>query len=95
MITSHTADQNWPLWPLLPLYPYGQRQTLCREILPSQLWVFEQLQGVLYVAVPIRMTVVRLQRGGLLVYAPIAPTRECRRQLQALENRYGAVQHIV
>jgi hypothetical protein len=45
------ADQRWGFWPLLPLYPYGHRRTLVRELIPEQLWSFEQLQGVFYVAV--------------------------------------------
>lgn len=88
-------DWRWPAWPLLPLYPYGRRRTLRREVIPETIWVFEQLQGVLYVTVPIRMTVVRLAAGGLLVYAPIAPTRECLRLLQELIDRYGVVKAIV
>ena len=88
------SDQSWPWWPLLPLYPYGRRSTLVRELIPDQLWSFEQLQGVFYVAVPIRMTVVRV-RGGLMLYAPVAPTGEVRRALLDLEQRYGPVQSIV
>ena len=88
------SDQSWPWWPLLPLYPYGRRPTLVRELIPGQLWSFEQLQGVFYVAVPIRMTVVRV-RGGLMLYAPVAPTAEVRRALLDLEQRYGPVQSIV
>ena len=40
------SDQSWPWWPLLPLYPYGQRATHVEELLPGQVWSFEQLQGV-------------------------------------------------
>ena len=87
-------EQFWPWWPLLPLYPYGRRRTLVRELIPEQLWSFEQLQGVFYVAVPIRMTVARV-RGGLLLYAPVAPTAEVRRALLDLEQRYGPVRSIV
>ncbi|MBU6353835.1 MAG: DUF4336 domain-containing protein [Cyanobacteria bacterium REEB498] len=87
-------DQFWPWWPLLPLYPYGRRRTLVRELIPGQLWSFEQLQGVFYVAVPIRMTVVRVW-GGLLLYAPVAPTAEVRRGLGDLEARFGPVRSIV
>ncbi|MDP4708181.1 MAG: DUF4336 domain-containing protein, partial [Cyanobium sp. MAG_237] len=87
-------DQFWPWWPLLPLYPYGRRRTLVRELIPGQVWSFEQLQGVFYVAVPIRMTVVRL-RGGLLLYAPVPPTGEVRAALTELEHRYGPVCTIV
>ena len=87
-------DQLWPWWPLLPLYPYGRRRSLVRELIPGQVWSVEQLQGVFYVAVPIRMTVVRL-RQGLLLYAPVAPTAEVRRALAELSERYGPVRTIV
>ncbi len=91
---SSPRDQFWPWWPLLPLYPYGRRRSLVRELIPGQVWSVEQLQGVFYVAVPIRMTVVRLRRG-LLLYAPVAPTTEVRRALQELSERYGPVCTIV
>ncbi|MFN3362028.1 MAG: DUF4336 domain-containing protein [Pseudanabaenaceae cyanobacterium] len=85
----------WGYWFLLPLYPYSQRPTLCREIVPQRIWVFEQLQGILYAVVPLRMTVVALEEGGLLVYAPVAPTQECLALLQKLIDRYGDIRHIV
>ena len=88
------ADQRWPWWPLLPLYPYGRRRTLVRELIPDQLWSFEQLQGIFYVAVPIRMTVARV-RGGLMLYAPVAPTAELLGYLRDLEQRHGPVRSIV
>ena len=88
------SDQSWPWWPLLPLYPYGRRRTLVRELIPGQLWSFEQLQGVFYVAVPIRMTVARVP-GGLMLYAPVAPTAEVRHALRDLEQRFGPVLSIV
>ena len=91
---SSPRDQSWPWWPLLPLYPYGRRRSLVRELIPGQVWSVEQLQGVFYVAVPIRMTVVRL-RQGLLLYAPVAPTAEVRRALLELSERYGPVRTIV
>ena len=88
------VDQHWPWWPLLPLYPYGRRPTLVRELVPGQVWSFEQLQGIFYVAVPIRMTVLRL-REGLLLYGPVAPTRELLAQLRQLETTHGPVTTIV
>ena len=91
---SRPADQRWPWWPLLPLYPYGRRRTLVRELIPGQIWSFEQLQGIFYVAVPIRMTVARV-RGGLMLYAPVAPTTELLQQLRDLETRFGPVRTIV
>jgi hypothetical protein len=74
---SQSSDWNWPFWFVLPLYPYSKRQTIRREIVKETIWSFEQSQGILYAVVPIRMTIVKLHRGGLLVYAPIAPTKEC------------------
>jgi hypothetical protein len=65
-----------------------------RELLPGQLWSLEQLIGTWYVAVPIRMTVVRLQQG-LLLYAPVAPTAEVLAALKELEARHGPVRTIV
>jgi hypothetical protein len=92
-VTASAAAQRWPWWPLLPLYPYGRRRTLVRELIPGRIWSFEQLQGVWYVAVPIRMTVVRL-RHGLLLHAP-APTPELLAQLRELERAHGPVRTIV
>ena len=93
-MSAAAENQRWPWWPLLPLYPYGRRRTLVRELIPGQLWSFEQLQGVLYVAVPIRMTVLRL-RQGLLLYAPVPPTLELLEALAALVERFGPVLSIV
>ena len=89
-----SGRQHWPWWPLLPLYPYGRRRTLLRELVAGQVWSFEQLQGVWYVAVPIRMTVLRL-RDGLLLHAPVAPTAELLEELRQLERRHGPVRSIV
>ncbi|WP_216902719.1 DUF4336 domain-containing protein [Synechococcus sp. CCY 9618] len=93
-MTATAAEQRWPWWPLLPLYPYGRRRTLVRELIAERLWSFEQLQGVWYVAVPIRMTVLRV-REGLLLYAPVAPTAEVLAQLHQLEEHHGPVCTIV
>ncbi|MDR9402288.1 MAG: DUF4336 domain-containing protein [Halothece sp. Uz-M2-17] len=88
-------DFRWQYWPLLPIYPYGKRRTLRREVLKNTIWTFEQVQGIFYVVVPIRMTVVRLETGGLLVYAPVAPTPECIHLMRELEAEHGVVKHIV
>lgn len=89
------GDRAWPFWPAVPLYPYGDRRTRRQEIVPGTLWTFEQLQGILYVIVPTRMTVVRLESGGLLVYAPVAPTPECVRLMQDLVAAHGEVKYII
>nr|YP_009531074.1 hypothetical protein PMNZ_848 [Paulinella micropora]AXY63763.1 hypothetical protein PMNZ_848 [Paulinella micropora] len=94
MSTLLEKKQNWRWWFLLPLYPYERRRTLVRELIPNQVWSFEQLQGLLYVAVPIRMTVIRLSKG-LMLYCPIAPTIEVVEALAILEKQYGPVITLV
>lgn len=93
----YSDDRNfaWPFWFTVPLYPYGKRQTLRREVLKDTIWTFDQIQGILYVTVPIRMTVVRLEAGGLLVYAPVAPTPECLALVKELVEKYGDVKYII
>ena len=59
------------------------------------MWAFDQLIGIYYVHVPIRMTVVRMESGGLFVYAPVAPTLECLDLLQPLIDAHGPVRYIV
>ncbi|VXD14207.1 conserved hypothetical protein [Planktothrix serta PCC 8927] len=86
---------SWPFWPVVPIYPYGQRRTLRTEVVPNTIWTFEQVQGILYVVVPIRMTVVKLDQGGLLVYAPVAPTAECLRLMRELIAEYGDIKYII
>lgn len=88
-------DDFWAFWPLVPIYPYSQRQTIRREIVPDMIWTFEQLQGIFYVVVPIRMTIIKLRFGGLLIYAPVAPTKECIRLVNELIERHGEVKYII
>ena len=88
------ADQRWGFWPLLPLYPYGRRRTVFRELIPGQLWSLEQLQGVYYVAVPVRLTVAKVP-GGLMLVNPLPPTGEVRQAIAGLEQQHGPVRTIV
>lgn len=95
---EHLASRKdifWSLWPLVPIYPYGQRQTIRREIVKDAVWTFEQIQGIFYVVVPIRMTIIKLEAGGLLVYAPVAPTRECLRLVKELVAQHGEIKYII
>lgn len=89
------GDFSWSFWPLVPLYPYNRRRTLRTEVVKDTIWLFDQLQGMLYTVVPIRMTVVKLQAGGLLIYAPIAPTPECIRLVNELVAVHGDVKYII
>ena len=88
------ADQRWPWWPLLPLYPYGRRRTVFSELIPGQVWSLEQLQGVYYVAVPVRLTVAKVP-GGLMLVNPLPPTGELRQAIAGLEQQHGPVRTIV
>ena len=88
-------DFSWPFWLILPLYPYGKRRTIRKEVVKDTIWTFDQMQGIFYVVVPIRMTVVKLDQGGLLVYAPVAPTPECVRLVQELVAEHGDVKYII
>lgn len=92
--TSSPKDQAWAWWPLLPLYPYGRRCTLVREIIANRIWTLEQMHGIWYVAVPIRMTVLKVGEE-LMLYSPIPPTQEVVRVLRQLEKQQGPIRTIV
>lgn len=92
---DNPRDWLWPFWLALPVYPYSRRRTLCREVVKDKIWTFDQLHGILYTIVPIRMTVIKLDTGGLLVYAPVAPTVECVRLVNNLVAKHGAVKYII
>ncbi|MDF5733969.1 MAG: DUF4336 domain-containing protein, partial [Rhizonema sp. PD38] len=91
----HPKDFSWSFWFTLPLYPFDKRRTIRKEVLKDTIWTFDQLQGIFYVVVPIRMTVVKLDEGGLLIYTPVAPTRECIRLLNELVEEHGEVKYII
>uniref|UniRef100_A0A0G4HQZ9 DUF4336 domain-containing protein n=1 Tax=Chromera velia CCMP2878 TaxID=1169474 RepID=A0A0G4HQZ9_9ALVE len=69
-----------PIWS-----PYVKRPTVRREV-ERDVWIFEQTLGILNVTEITRMTAIRLQEGGLFIYAPIAPTVECLELLQELSE---------
>ena len=70
-------------------------RTIRTEVVPDTIWTFEQVQGIFYVIVPIRMTVIKLDGGGLLVYAPVAPTAECIQLVNELVAIHGDVKYII
>lgn len=92
---NRSRDFLWSFWFLVPIYPYNRRRTICHEAIKDTIWTFDQLQGIFYVVVPIRMTVVKLEDGGLLVYAPVAPTPECIRGVNELVAEHGEVKYII
>ena len=86
--------KKWNWWPLFPLYPYGYKKTICKEIVSGEVWSIEQIQGLYYVAVPIRMTVMRV-KNGLMLINPLPPTKELINKLHELISRYGDIKTIV
>ncbi len=90
-----SQKHRWWFWATVPIYPYSKRYTIRREVLKDTIWTFDQLQGIFYVVVPIRMTVVKLESGGLLVYAPVSPTEQCLDLVRELEEDYGGVKYII
>jgi len=92
---NNRQDWAWKFWQVVPIYPYGQRRTLRKEVVKDAIWTFDQIQGIFYVVVPIRMTVVKLETGGLLVYAPVASTPECIRLVNELVVEHGDVKYII
>ena len=89
---------EWPLYLALPIsggLATSRRKTIRRELVPGRVWAFDQAIGIFYVSVPIRMTVVAMETGGLFVYAPVAPTEECLGLLRPLIREHGPVRFIV
>ena len=89
---------EWPLNLALPVwggFAKSRRKTIRQELVPGKVWAFDQAIGIYYVAVPIRMTVVAMDTGGLFVYAPVTPTQECLDLLRPLIAEHGPVRYIV
>ena len=95
--TSKAAHpERWyPYWWALPLAPYGSKTTTFQEVVPDEVWCFDQLQGLLDVLVNVRMTVIALEGGGLWVHNPVAPTKELMDMLAPIVDKHGPVKHIV
>jgi hypothetical protein len=88
------TDYRW--WGILPVGPYKTKKTIRETIVPNQIWTFDQKFGVLNVQVPLRMTVVKLNScESLLVYNPIAATRECLELVHEIVEAHGPIRHIV
>ena len=135
-VSAMTADANYPLWPALPVAPYSKKRTLLQTIIKDEIWIMDQLIGIYYVHVPIRMTIVTNgdyyyvnenyddngiivnskdikdinsnndneimkqlknnkqkvnKKKGLLIYAPIAPTKECLNLLRTILIQQNAI----
>lgn len=96
----NSKSTYWPLgkvaFSLLPLAGTSTRRaTVEAEILDDTIWTHDQIQGIVNVNVPVRQTVIKLKGGGLWVHNPVAPTPQLLQMMKSLEERYGAVRHIV
>ena len=87
-------DKIWQWWPLFPLYPYGSKKTIVKELIPNEIWSLEQIQGIYYVAVPVRMTVIKVS-DGLMLINPLPPTLELLNHLNKLVLLHGPIKTIV
>jgi len=91
---EESSNKKWNWWPLFPLYPYGNKKTILRELIPNQIWSLEQIQGLYYVAVPIRMTVIKID-DGLMLINPLPPTGELVNELEKIISIHGKVKTII
>eukprot|EP00984_Skeletonema_dohrnii_P024705 scaffold13838_cov104-Skeletonema_dohrnii-CCMP3373.AAC.3 len=99
-IPPQSRYTSWPLgkvaFSLLPLAgSYTRRATVMEEVVPNTIWTMDQIQGVVNVNVPVRMTVIKLSGGGLWILNPLAPTPQLIQQIRALEAQHGPVRHVV
>lgn len=99
----NTRATTWPLgkvaFSLLPLAgSYSRRATTMETPVEGRIWTFDQVQGVVNVNVPVRMTVIKLSEasgGGLWILNPLAPTPQLISEVRRLESLHGPVRHIV
>ena len=92
---SETDLQDGRWW-VFPLAPYQRKKTVRTEAIPGQVWTFDQIIGALYVHVPLRMTIVKLSKGGgLLAFCPVNPTPEALKLVRELEAEHGPLKYIV
>ncbi|KAK3244851.1 hypothetical protein CYMTET_45556 [Cymbomonas tetramitiformis] len=89
------AARRYSKWWGLPLAPFENKATTRTELVEGSVWGFEQLFGILDVLVNARMTVVKLEGGGLWVHNTLAPTEELKRLLGELEAAHGPVKYLV
>mmetsp|Transcript_46348 Transcript_46348/g.110345 ORF Transcript_46348/g.110345 Transcript_46348/m.110345 type:complete len:480 (-) Transcript_46348:24-1463(-) len=66
-----------------PLGPFTERRTVRKQV-GDGMWTFEQVQCLANISINVRMTVIKLECGGLWVHNPIAPTEECINMIKEL-----------
>uniref|UniRef100_A0A7S4DZV4 DUF4336 domain-containing protein n=1 Tax=Lotharella globosa TaxID=91324 RepID=A0A7S4DZV4_9EUKA len=89
-----SPETRWNWWFVLPTQPGEYRPTIKTEVVPGQVWTFEQMHGAINILVNMRMTVLKV-KGGLLVYSPVAPTKDVMEKVKELESVHGPVKYIL
>lgn len=59
--TRENKDTDYGLYGVLPIGPYKRKKTVMEEVVPGEVYTFDQKFGILNVQVPVRCTVVRLE----------------------------------
>ncbi|KAJ8602582.1 hypothetical protein CTAYLR_008759 [Chrysophaeum taylorii] len=95
LVTTTTMALSAEWGGLTPAGPFGRgvRRTLAREVKPG-IWSLEQVQGAIYVHVPVRALIVRL-REELVCYGAVAPTEEMLELLGEIEQQTQRLSAIV
>lgn len=75
---------------LFPFSPesMNRRKSLLTTIVENKIWTIDQIQGILNVNVPVRMTIISL-KDGLFIHNPVAPTIECIDMIHDIEMKYN------
>jgi hypothetical protein len=76
-----------------PLGPFFSRQTVETELVPGRVYGYEQEIKLSGITANVRSTVFRTRDNHLVVYNPVAPTKEFLKQLDALDHK--GVSHIL
>ena len=93
--TRENKPTDYGLFGILPVGPYKTKKTVFETLVGGELWTATQKFGILNVQVPLRMTIIKLEGGGLFIYDPVAATPEVVSYIRDLEKVYGPVKHIV
>jgi hypothetical protein len=76
-----------------PLGPFTSRATVQTELVPNRVYSFEQTLDLAGITANQRSVVFRMRDNHLLVYNPVAPTKEFLAQLDGLQSK--GVAHIL
>ena len=93
--TRENKPNDYGLYGILPVGPYKTKNTVFDTLEDGKIWTATQKFGILNVQVPLRMTIVKLEGGGLFIYDPVAATPEVVSYVRDLEKIHGSVKHIV